>query len=324
MIMEEKDKTLMSHEVCTGCSCCLLSCPVWSRTRDRSLTAQGRNRALQAGATVEDIARAIDACLLCGTCAQNCPEGNDIVGLTIVHRRLLNQTRKDHPAWYPKTPLKPAKTSGALYKGVVLLAGGLKDDNDLCEASLRHLGEKAVLASDDGSGILQSIEAGLHVDMAAIDGFIAPLKHAAQIIAAEGGFLRHLREWLPRKKITGLGAALMNKPSIRRSLCERDLYVIESRSYHHDYARLVRFYDKARRETGAQFNLDLQRAAIPTGASSIQAAGDFEAAGCIEQAKWILRGKKVERVVVESAADIAVFKKATDIPVVHVAQLARR
>lgn len=321
MIMEEKDKTPMSHEVCTGCSCCLLSCPVWNRTRDRSLTAQGRNRALQAGAAVEDIARAIDACLLCGTCAQNCPEGNDIVGLTIEHRRLLNRGRKDFPSWYPKTALKPAKDFDAPYKGVVLLAGGLKDDKGLCEAALRHLGDKTVLASDDGSDILQSIEAGLHVDKSIIDEFVYPLKHAAQIIAAEGGFLRHLREWLPGKKISGLGAALMAKKSIRRSLCERDLYVIDSRAYHHDYARLVRFYDTARRETGAQFNLDLQRAAIPTGASALQAAEGFEAAGCIEQAKWILHAKKVERIIVENAADMKAFKAITDIPVVHVAQL---
>ncbi len=316
-------KPVMCHEVCIGCSCCLLSCPVWNRTRDRSLTAQGRNKALQGGATVEDISNAIDSCILCGACEPNCPEGNDIVGLTIEQRGLLNMTRKGYPSWYPATEAKPTKGVRLQYKEVTLLAGNaLKNDKDLCEAVLKLLGNKSITASDDGSDILRSMEAGLQVDKSRIDDFIYPLNSAGPLVVAEGGLRRHLKEWLPDKKIAGLGEALLSIDSIRRSLGPDDLYVIECRGFHSDYARLVRFYDRVRLETGVQLNLDLQRIAIPTGASSIQASEDLEAAGCIEQVKWILYGRKVSRIIVENLADIDAFRRVTDIPLVHVALLA--
>src|SRR3990172_6482952 len=197
-LMKNSHKPVMSHEVCTGCSCCLLSCPVWNRTRDRSLTAQGRNKALQGGATVEDISNAIDSCLLCGACEPNCPEGNDIVGLTIEQRRLLNMARKGHPSWYPRSATNPAKGVSVPYKGLTLLAGnGLKIDKNLREAVLKHLGKESILASDDGSDILRSIEAGLQVNKARIDDFIYPLNSAGPLVLAEGGLRRHLKEWLP-------------------------------------------------------------------------------------------------------------------------------
>jgi len=322
-LTKNNQKTVKGHEVCTGCSCCLLSCPVWMRTRDRSLTAQGRNKALQGGAALTDIAKAIDACLLCGACEPNCPEGNDITGLTLEHRQLLNQTRKSYPSWYPKTALKPVKNISSPYKGAALLTGNaLKDDKALCDIILKRLGKNSVLAKDDGSDILRSIEAGLPVDGSIIADFIAPLKQAKLLIVAEGGLRRHLKEWLPDKKTAGLGEALLSMDAVRRRLGPQDMYVIECRGYHADYARLVRFYNSVRVETGAQFNLDLQRLAITTGSSSIQAAQDMNAAGCVEQARWILHGRKVERIVVENAADIKAFKLATGIPVVHVARLA--
>lgn len=315
-----ENKSVMCHEICTGCSCCLLSCPVWNRTRDRSLTAQGRNKALQGGATVEDISNAIDSCLLCGACEPNCPEGNDIVGLTIEQRRLLNMTRNGNPSWYPRSATNPAKGVSVPYEGLTLLAGnGLKDDKNLREAVLKHLGKESILASDDGSDILRSIEAGLQVNKSRIDDFVYPLNSAGPLVLAEGGLRRHLKEWLPDKKIVGLGEALLSIGSIRRSLGPDDLYIIECRVYHSDYARLVRFYDRVRMDTGAQFNLDLQRIAIPTGTTSIQAYEDIEAAGCIEQLKWILYGRKVGRIIVETTADIEAFRRVTDIPVVHVA-----
>ena len=323
--MKNSHKPVMSHEVCTGCSCCLLSCPVWNRTKDRSLTAQGRNKALQGGATVEDISNAIDSCLLCGACEPNCPEGNDIVGLTIEQRRLLNMARKGHPSWYPRSATNPAKGVSVPYKGLTLLAGnGLKIDKNLREAVLKHLGKESILASDDGSDILRSIEAGLQVNKSRIDDFIYPLNSAGSLVLAEGGLRRHLKEWLPDKKIVGLGEALLSIDSIRRSLGPDDLYIIECRVYHSDYARLVRFYDRVRMDTGAQFNLDLQRIAIPTGTTSIQAYEDIEAAGCIEQLKWILYGRKVGRIIVETTADIEAFRRVTDIPVVHVAELGAK
>jgi len=187
------------------------------------------------------------------------------------------------------------------------------------EAVRKRLGSGSTVAADSGSDISKTIEGGLPVPAARTDGFIHPLRSSESLVVADGLLIRYLREWLPKKRIIGLGEALLSIDSIRRALGPDDLYVIECRSYHSDYARLVRFYDRIRKETGIQINLDLQRAAIPTGASSLQGRADMEEAGCVEQAKWILHGRRVKRIIVEDVADIAVFKKATDLPVLHVA-----
>jgi hypothetical protein len=97
--------------------------------------------------------------------------------------------------------------------------------------------------------------------------------------------------------------------------------VIESRGYHAGHRRLVLLYDRLRRETGCQTNLDLQRTAFSTGASSLQGRHDLLAAGCIENARRILKGKRVNRIVVEDLADAEAFRLATDIPVVHLGLL---
>jgi hypothetical protein len=86
-----------------------------------------------------------------------------------------------------------------------------------------------------------------------------------------------------------------------------DLYVVEPRAYHHEHARLVTHYDRLRNSTGMQTNLDLQRLAVP--------------ATSPDQARWILEGRAYERVVVEDAADCAMFSSVTDRPVLHVADL---
>jgi hypothetical protein len=100
--------------------------------------------------------------------------------------------------------------------------------------------------------------------------------------------------------------------------------MIESRGYHAAYRRLVLFYDRLRRETGCQTNLDLQRTAFSTGASSLQGRKDIEAAGCIENAKRILKGRRLRRIVVEDLADIEVFRRASDIPVIHLGLLGTK
>jgi hypothetical protein len=97
--------------------------------------------------------------------------------------------------------------------------------------------------------------------------------------------------------------------------------MIESRGYHAEHKRMVLFYDRLRRETRCQINLDLQRTAVSTGASSLQGRKDLVAAGCVDNAIRILKGRRVRRVVVEDLADIEVFRRASDIPVIHLGLL---
>ena len=65
-----------------------------------------------------------------------------------------------------------------------------------------------------------------------------------------------------------------------------------------------------------------KRIAIPTGASSLQARAGMDAVDPCEQARWILEGRTVERVVIESLADREPFEQVTRLPVVHLCELA--
>ena len=193
-------------------------------------------------------------------------------------------------------------------------------------AALLEFAGKITVGDDDGSDIALALEAGVAVPAQRLKRFLAPLRRRKKIIVADGLLLRHLKLWLPKSKITALGEALSGLAAVRHGLRATDLYVIEPRAYHADYQRLVRYYDRLRIDHGCAFNLDLQRIAIPATARSLPqrvahsrglAAPDDGA-----QARWILEGRKITRIVVESVEDAAAFEPASDCPVVHLADLA--
>ena len=88
-----------------------------------------------------------------------------------------------------------------------------------------------------------------------------------------------------------------------------------------DFRRLVGFYDELRQRVGCEMNLDLQRAAIATGAVSLQSRTGLGRIDAAEQALWILEGRDVKRIVVECVDDIEPFEGITDLPVVHLAEV---
>ncbi|MHB8880922.1 MAG: 4Fe-4S dicluster domain-containing protein [Thermodesulfovibrionales bacterium] len=312
------------HESCSGCGVCLLSCPVWHHRHTMSYTRKARAKAMQGGATHEEIAVAIDSCLLCGACEASCPEGIGLAALNILQRQELNRMRNNYPEWYPgELPVHRAEGNVSGRASLFLPGELLGKDTETRGAVMKQLGGngKTTLAADDGRDIAQIIEAGLPMSPGRLESFIAALGKARTLVVAEGLLHRPLRKWLPGKKIVGLGEALLSKEHRRRKLTSRDLYVIESRGYHADHKRLVLFYDRLRRETGCQTNLDLQRVAFSTGASSLQGRRDLAASGCIENAGRILKGRKIDRVVVEDLADAAAFGQASDLPVVHIGHL---
>ena len=310
---------------CCGCGCCQLTCPIWRRTRDTSLTAHGRLRAMQWGASVEEIARGIDECLLCGACEPVCPEENDLIAITLAQRRLLNSKRDLKPLWHPESmPAKTEGDSGTVHKPTIFIPGSfLSADDRTCMNIIKLLGGESMasIALNDGRGIEAFCEAGIEVASEIIEQFIAPLKEAKRLVVAHGAFIRHLERWLPKTRVISLGEALLSNKSIRRELSPRDLYIVESRSYHDNFNRMVTFYDRIIKETGVQANIDLNRVAIPTGASSLQGLKDMDRIGCIDQAKWILKGRSPERIVVEDIADGEILKRVTNIPVVHLSSI---
>jgi hypothetical protein len=84
----------------------------------------------------------------------------------------------------------------------------------------------------------------------------------------------------------------------------------------------VQFYDELRKRLGCEMNLDLQRAAMATGAASLQHRSSMDCIDVAEQARWILEGRTVERIVVECVDDMAPFEEVAHVPVVHLAEVA--
>ena len=118
---------------CSGCSLCLLVCPVWRRTRDLRFTPHGRAKALQNGVPVTDLKDSTDSCTLCGACEPVCPENIDLVAMTQNLRAQLPQ---------PPLPSAPAINAHVDYRGkTVLLAGrALREHARALERAVALLG----------------------------------------------------------------------------------------------------------------------------------------------------------------------------------------
>lgn len=299
-----------SHTSCSGCDLCLLACPVWRQKRDIRLTPHGRAKALQHGATAADVGASVSSCTLCGSCEPACPEEIPLVDLIL-------DLRRQHPlAAMPEAPATARASSGAT---LLLPDPELHRDGERLQRIAALLG--ATVAADDGGDIGLALEAGAAIPPARLAGFLQGVGDATRLVVAGGLLLRRLREWLPGRKVEGLGEALSRLPAVRAKLRPRDLYVIEPRAFHHDHTRLIGHYDGLRQAHGLEMNLDLQRFAVATTASSAQRRFGLPALDAEDQARWILEGRDIERVVVEDAHDCAVFAAVTDRPVVHLGDL---
>ena len=308
------------HADCSGCSLCLLVCPVWRHSRDVSLTPPGHFKAMQHGTSAADAAASIENCTLCMACEPVCPERIDITGIILELRRQLAA-----PAWMHELQSRIAERAA---KPVALPSPStmLLSDRAL-HAHPDTLARIAALlgtshCGDDGPDISLALEAGITISEQPLQRFLKPLRKMKKIIVADGLLLRHLKQWLPGANIIGLGEALSGHEAVRRGLRATDLYVIEPRAYHSDYQRLVKHYDRLRAAHGCAFNLDLQRIAIPATVRNLPQRLGLAASSDDGQARWVLHGRSISRIVVESLEDRAVFERVSEIPVVHLAELA--
>lgn len=113
----------------------------------------------------------------------------------------------------------------------------------------------------------------------------------------------------------------IKRPAVRSRLAPGDLLIIEPRRYHADYQHRVGLYDMLRRESGCMLNLDLQRIAIPARLPAPEAHVDGYDE--LAQARWIVQGLTITRIVVEDPADRQVFERLAICPVIPVDQLAK-
>jgi NAD-dependent dihydropyrimidine dehydrogenase PreA subunit len=317
------DKTATDPSQCNGCGVCMLSCPVWNQHHTKMLTYCGRNRALIGGAADEDLAVSAGACILCGSCEPLCPMGIRTQQATIALRRnlaargLLPEPGARSRRQYSETPGTPR---------IVLPGKVLREDANLASSVLNLLGKRAGMHSDDGYDIAHAIEAGLAIDDARIEDFLLPLMKATEIIVADGLLFNLLRSLLPSSiAVLPLGQALLANKKVRAGLNATDFYMIETRAYNANRRAFVTLYEALRRETGCFMNLDLQRVATPTGAASYQHREGLVSMISIEaQVRWLLEGRNAERIVVEHLDDHRAFAQYTTLPVVHLAEVAKK
>ncbi len=313
------------HEACSGCSLCLLACPVWRATRDIRLTPHGRAKAIQNGVAVLELAESIDACTLCGACEPACPENIPLVDAVQQLRKQLAGLSPERDALL-KTLLDQHVVvnhrQGSASETLLVPDRALAEHPAMTERALKlSAGRPMGMAGDIGADIALMLESGTPVPGERLQRFLDPLQKVGRLVVGDGLLLRALRTWLPGKPIDGFGFAATSVANVRRSLGQDDFYVIESRAFHSDWERLVLHYDALRVESGCAMNLDLQRLAIPTTAGSLPALTGKNRVDVHDQARWILEGREFSRIVVEDFNDIAIFNAVTDKPVVHLAEL---
>ncbi|MBK9625275.1 MAG: (Fe-S)-binding protein [Rhodocyclaceae bacterium] len=305
-----------TYTACSGCSLCLLSCPVWRSTHDIRLTPHGRAKALQHGATANDLVESLDSCTLCGACEPACPESIDLVGMVTGLRGELAQQRGTKPSF---DGMRPAPTGEISPPTMLIASQTLTENAALLQSIIQQLGGNVAIrvSSDSGTDISFALTEGLPIPEARIEHFLAPLKTTLRVIVADGRLFCALKNWLHGVTIASLGEALSALPKVREKLNDSDFYVIEPVAFHRDHERLISHYDSLRVASGCTMNLDLQRMAIPITASA-RHSGRVNAD---LQIRWMLEGRNPARIVVEDIADIAAFAHVTDTPVVHLANL---
>ncbi|KAF0246428.1 MAG: 4Fe-4S [Planctomycetota bacterium] len=314
---------------CSGCDICALACPVWQQTHDLRLTPKGRATALQGGASAADLVESIAACTMCGSCVPACPEEIDLLAMTLSLRAALAAAGNSPLVSLAARYLVPPRVTSRLpvhLKTVLLAEERLLADPALLSAATLRLGGPAhvVVAADSGRDIATALEAGLSPPPGRLEEFLAGLRGAMRVVTTEGFLNPLLKKWLPGLPVRSLGEACLALAGIRRALRPTDFYVIEARAYHADRERLVLLYDALRHETGCDINLDLQRLAVPTVATSLNARFGSGPVRIAEQVKWILEGRHPKRIVVENLEDGEAIRRENDVEVAHVAAIAAR
>ena len=306
--------------LCNGCGLCVLPCPAWWNSRDMMVTPRGILRALQENARAEDLRDTLFDCSMCGACEPACPLDIDILG---TFRKLRGAIPSPDPE--PVSP-RPARNRAltARPKRVLLPGPALIRNPELLNLVVGVLGASAAISvsDEDGHDLALALETGAALETGRVKEFLAPLRQAREVVVVEGILHRFLRRRLPRLRVVGLAEALLRVEGVRRSLRPGDFLVLDARSFHSDYQRNLKLFDRVRRESGCQMNLDLQRLAIPTTADATAGSRAARESTVATAIRWMLQGREIERIVAESPVELGAFRAHTEIPVVHLSEIA--
>ncbi|NOX42357.1 MAG: 4Fe-4S dicluster domain-containing protein [Gammaproteobacteria bacterium] len=311
---------------CHGCGLCTLVCPAWQQQKDVRVSPQGHAKALQYGGKIK--AEALFSCILCGACSAICPENIDLTTMLLdlrqqsektpaqqtIENDLLQLIKLKHEQKFSQPPIN---------KTVFLPGPELRSNQSYLSHIMQLLNNRydIAIAGDDGYDISMALEAGVEIPAHRLDSFLQPIRFSIKLIVSDGLLIQKLHHWLPYTKINSTGYELSQLPQIREHIKDSDFYVIESRAYHCNFEKNVSHYDKLQREQFCQFNLDLNRLAIPTGAVSNEKLRTAECFNTTKQAEWMLSNKQFARIIVEDMKDLALLSKISDKPVLHLAEL---
>jgi len=170
----------------------------------------------------------------------------------------------------------------------------------------RALGDIA-LAVDDGHDLAWATEVGAVIDEARAKTFAERLMRTKEIIAVDGMLAVWLREQKSMPPVRGLAEVLLRDTQRVAALRSTDLLILDARSFHVAYDRMLPLVIRVQRMSGCRLNLDLQRVAIPA-----------------DEIEWILQGQDPERIIVENPADISSLRAQCDQEVVHLVDICSR
>jgi len=291
---------------CHGCGLCAMVCPVYQQGGNVMVTPHGLAMASQRDLELKN--DDVTACILCGACALLCPQGMDLMQMLVAMR--------SKPGDEPLPGLEQGEPVNQKGKVVFIADRQLLADAERMDKVMRLLAkDKAVLAGDQADDISEAMYSGRQVSFDRLHQLLTSLQSVRKIIISDGLLQMLIKSKLPQIPMQSLGQVLSSQQAFRQKITAGDFYVMDSQSYHADYPHLLNHYDVLQQETECQLNRDLHRMGIPAGAC---AESDFD---CPAQVRWLLQGRDVKRIVVESLSDYYLLQKHCDRPVSHISEL---
>jgi ferredoxin len=287
---------------CIGCGLCVLGCPAFEETGFDVLTARGRNKSLQAGLTAPDMVESIWACTLCGFCDAICPTHVHNVDIVLHLRRELVEVRQKPDttgdAVSPSSvvsgfPSADLRTGSRTVQGRYALVLGctIRERAPHLISSIREfLGRigRASDPADEGCCGSFEVEAGRATRARAKAGVVSDPVCLEQYDA----------EFLGVLAMQHLDLFELKPPFY---------YYAPHRLVNRDHARVYPLYDALRRRFGCDMNIDLNRLARSTSASSVQGMTGRDARDIPAAVGRLLAHSKAERIITCSPADYLAF-----------------